>query len=181
MSDEFLCVRCARAMETCCQSCEIYVSPGDAQRIAEYTQTTVESFAEFRYPDDPIYLTAHEDDPIWPLTVIREDHQRRVLKRRENGDCHFLGEQGCRLPLETRPLVCRLYPFDYNEQGIKPQLARGCPVELLRPGTTLLQELDMNIEDARRWHAQLYQEIRLEPHSRADQLRPSSESQGNGG
>ena len=53
-----------------------------------------------------------------------------MLKRQPDGDCTFLGEQGCVLPLETRPLICRLYPYDYSEQGIRDELAAGCPLEL---------------------------------------------------
>ncbi|HAN99118.1 MAG TPA: hypothetical protein DCQ98_17550 [Planctomycetaceae bacterium] len=172
MSEEHLCVRCARLGPTCCQSCQIYVGPGDAERISQYVGEPVEAFADFRYPDDPIYLTAHDDDPIWPRTVIREDGHRRVLNRRENGDCTFLGPTGCRLPLEVRPLVCRLYPYDYNQAGIKPRLASGCPVQLLPPGRSLLQELDMNLADAERWHRMLYDEILREPHARLDDLPP---------
>jgi Fe-S-cluster containining protein len=81
----------------------------------------------------------------------------------------FLGTAGCVLPLETRPLLCRIYPFDFNQQGIKPELANGCPVELLRKGETLLQALDMNKLDAERWHGMLYEEILEEPHYRAKQ------------
>ena len=39
----------------------------------------------------------------------------------------------------------------------------GCPLELLPPQQGLIEALDMNVEDARRWHRQLYREIRLEP------------------
>ncbi len=49
MSDpEFLCVRCARHMKTCCQTCEIYVSPGDVERISAHTGRR--DFYEFRAP-----------------------------------------------------------------------------------------------------------------------------------
>ena len=166
MSEEFLCVRCARTMRTCCQTSEIYVTPGDVTRISHATGEDAEQFCEFRRPDDPVYLDSHDDDPIWLETVIREDQQRRVLRREANGDCRFLGEQGCRLALEDRPLICRLYPFDYNEQEIKPVLANGCPMQLVRPELGLLGELDMRVDDARRWHAQLYAELRLERHAR---------------
>lgn len=158
---EFLCVRCARQMATCCQTSEVYVTPGDVQRIAEHTGTR--DFCEFRPPDDPVYLQ-QDDDPIWPQLVFkRPDGTRRVLKRQPNGDCTFLGPTGCRLSLETRPLICRLYPYDYNEQGLSLTLAKGCPVELLPPGRSLLVELDIRRADAERWHRQLYQEVYLEP------------------
>ncbi len=162
---EFICIRCARHMKTCCQTSEVYATPGDVERIAEHTGQR--DFYHFAPPEDPIYLQ-QDDDPIWPQLVFKTpEGVRRVLKRRPDGDCIFLGEQGCILPLETRPLVCRIYPYDYNEQGIKPQLAHGCPIELL-PATTgntdplLLQALDMKQDAAERWHQQLYAELPLE-------------------
>ncbi len=72
----------------------------------------------------------------------------------------FWESAGCTLPLETRPLICRLYPFDYTEQGLTEDLAPGCPLELLQPEKGLIEELDMKIDDARQWQKQLYEEIR---------------------
>jgi Fe-S-cluster containining protein len=164
--NEFICVKCGKHQETCCQTAEVYITLGDVRRISEYTGKG--DFYEDRLPEDPVY-TRHDDDPIWYETAMQPDGKRRVLKRRENGDCMFLGTAGCVLPLETRPLLCRIYPFDFNQQGIKPELANGCPVELLRKGETLLQALDMNKLDAERWHGLLYEEILEEPHYRAKQ------------
>ncbi len=157
--DEFLCVRCARHTKTCCQRCEIYTTPGDVKRIEQHTQR--QDFWEYCVPHDPDYGD-QDDDPAWRDHVFRADGSRRVLKRQANGDCTFLGAQGCVLPLEVRPLVCRMYPYDYTEAGIQDELSPGCPLELLAPGQGLIQALDMNVQDARRWHGQLYQEIRLE-------------------
>lgn len=157
---EFLCARCARHQPTCCQTSEVYVTPGDAERIAEVTGD--ESFYEFRLPDDPIYA-AENGDPLWIATIFRADGTRRILRRKPGGDCTFLGEQGCRLALETRPLLCRLYPFDFTADGILPDLARGCPTELLPPEQSLLEALQIERADAERWHRQLYQEIQREP------------------
>lgn len=163
--DEFLCVRCARHMRTCCQTCEIYVSPGDRRRIAAHTGR--DDFHEFRRPANEDYLD-QDDDPAWRDHVFRADGARRVLRRQQTpgveGNCVFLGERGCVLPLETRPLVCRLYPFDYNESGVLDDLSPGCPLELLRPGQGLIEALDMSLDDARRWRRQLYEEIREEEH-----------------
>jgi Fe-S-cluster containining protein len=100
---------------------------------------------------------------------MQPDGKRRVLRRQENGDCTFLGSAGCVLPLETRPLLCRLYPFDFNQTGIKTYLANGCPMELLQNGESLVLALDMNKKDAERWHQMLYQEILEEPHYQAKQ------------
>ncbi len=159
MDDEFLCVRCARHTKTCCQRCEIYVSPGDVRRIEQHTDR--HDFYEFRVPDDPAYLD-QDDDPLWRDRVFRPDNSRRVLKRRPDGDCTFLGPQGCVLPLEVRPLVCRLYPFEYTAEGVQDDLSSGCPLELLRPGQGLIEALAMDVNDARRWQKQLYEEIQLE-------------------
>lgn len=164
MEEEFICVRCARHMKTCCQISEVYVSPGDEQRIREHTGET--GFSEFRPAEHPSYLD-EDGDKTWMATVFREDGTRRIMKRRANGDCTFLGEAGCRLPLEVRPLICRLYPFDYDDHGIREEALDGCPLELLRPGQGILEALDMHRADAERWRAQLYREIRREEHARA--------------
>ncbi|MEO8497260.1 MAG: YkgJ family cysteine cluster protein [Planctomycetota bacterium] len=158
-SEEFLCARCARHQKTCCQLTDIIVTPADVERIASHTGQR--DFTEHRLPANAAYAD-QDDDPAWLEHVFLEDGTRRVLKQLPDGDCTFLGSQGCVLPLEVRPLICRLYPFDYNEQGIYPQLASGCPLELVKPGMELLDELDIQVADARRWHAQLYEEIRLE-------------------
>lgn len=159
-SEECLCVRCSRQTRTCCQRSEVYVTPGDVERIAAHTGRT--EFFEFRAPGSAEYLP-QENDPAWRDRVFRPDGTRRILKRETNGDCTFLGPAGCTLPLEVRPLVCRLYPFDYTEAGLAEELASGCPLELLRPGEHLLTALDMRRSDGERWHQQLYAELRREP------------------
>jgi uncharacterized protein len=158
-SDEFLCARCARHTQTCCQRSEIYVTPGDVRRIDEFSARR--GYWEFRPAKNPAYAD-QDDDPVWRDNVFRPDGTRRVLKQQENGDCTFLGERGCVLPLEVRPLICRIYPYDYDASGIAADLATGCPLELLPPGQGLIQALDMNLNDARRWRDQLYEEIQLE-------------------
>jgi len=157
---EPFCARCARHTTTCCQQTDIYVTPGDVERIAAHTGGR--GFYEFRAPEDPVYLR-QDDDPIWPQLVFKQpDGTRRVLRQEPNGDCTFLGSLGCRLPADARPLICRLYPFDFNEQGILPVLAKGCPVELLVPGHTVLQTLEMNENEAELCRRQLYAELPLE-------------------
>ena len=159
--EDFLCVRCARHMKTCCQRSEVYATPGDVERITTFSGRN--DFTEYCTPGNPDYAE-QDHDTAWQQHVFRQDGSRRVLKRQANGDCTFLGLHGCVLPLETRPLICRLYPYDYTEQGIQDDLSPGCPLELLRPGRELLEELDMKLRDARCWHKQLYAEIRLENH-----------------
>ena len=156
MSDEFLCVRCARHYSTCCQKTDIYVTLGDVRRIEAASSST--RFTEYRAPEDASYDQTIED-PFWQHHVFQPDGTRRVLKQQPNGDCYFLGPQGCTLAATVRPLICRLYPFDYTVDGIKERPAGGCPVELLRPQQQLLQVLGMDRDEAERFRAQLYAEL----------------------
>lgn len=153
---EPLCARCARLGKTCCQSTDIYVTRGDVRRISR-TSNVIGIF-EYRAPENPLYLE-QEDDPVWMARVFRPDGTRRVLKRRDSGDCLFLGERGCVLSLEARPLICRLYPFAYNAEGIYTELSPGCPERLLEPPETLLSCLGMDLCLALAWHRTLYEEI----------------------
>lgn len=156
VAEEFLCVRCARQRKTCCQVSEIFVTRGDIDRVAQATGQN--DFHEFRAPDNPDYGD-QDDDPTWRDRAFRPDGTRRVLRRRADGDCVFLGPQGCVMSYTSRPLVCRLYPFEYTEQGLASELSTGCPTELLRPGQGLIDALAMDPTVAEQWRAQLYQEI----------------------
>ncbi len=153
---EFLCARCARRQETCCQRTDIVLTDGDIERVAAFTGRR--DFVEFRSAGKPEYLD-QDDDPLWRDATFLPDGTRRVVKHRESGDCTFLGSAGCVLPYETRPLICRLYPFEYNEAGVMEELATGCPRHLLADGVELADALTMNRTDAERWHKQLYSEL----------------------
>ena len=156
MSDEFLCARCAKHQSTCCQATDIYVTLGDVRRIS--AASSARDFTEFRPPADPAYDQT-EEDPYWQKHVFRSDGTRRVVRHQANGDCWFLGSHGCTLEKEVRPLICRLYPFDYTADGLKEQPAGGCPVELLQRGENLLQVLAMDREQAEQYRTQLYAEL----------------------
>jgi Fe-S-cluster containining protein len=150
------CARHAQMGPTCCETSEVLVTEGDKQRIAEHTGR--DDFFEDRKPADPVYLQ-QDDDPNWLRWAFHPDGSRPVLVRRAGGACTFLGERGCTLPLEVRPLVCRLYPYTYTERGIDG-VSDGCPREVVPPGRTLLEVLDMDRGAAERWHRMLYAELR---------------------
>ena len=157
MSEEFLCARCAKHQESCCQRTDIYVTLGDVRRIENAVGAS--DFTEFRSAAYSTYDQSIED-PFWHRHVFRDDGTRRVLKQQQpSGDCFFLGPQGCVLSASVRPLICRLYPFDYTADGLKEAPVGGCPVELLRPQQQLLQVLGMNREKAEQHRAQLYVEM----------------------
>jgi len=138
------------------------VTPGDRERIQAHVGHG--DFFEYRAPGDLTYQD-QDDDPVWKEHVFAPDHTRRILRHQSNGDCVFLGPQGCQLPVDVRPLVCRLYPFQYDHRGILGIVAEYCPLHLLEPGSSLIESLGMNHEDAVRWCRQLYAEICLEEHA----------------
>jgi Fe-S-cluster containining protein len=152
---------------TCCQQAEVVVTAGDVQRIARHLAGSPpgggpapEPFWEWRRPTDPDYFEPDPEDPNWVRYTIRSDGKRAVLKRGPSG-CGFLGERGCALPEEVRPLVCRLYPFGFTEQGLAGDEDHYCPKAVLAPdGRRMVDVLGMQAEDARRWHEMLYRELR---------------------
>jgi len=157
------CATCASIQKTCCQRAEIVLTAGDIQRIETYTARGRAAFVERRAPADPAYLEPDPDDPNWVRYTVAADGTRRVLRRRAGGDCTFLGEQGCVLPTEVRPLVCRLYPFMYNEERLDGVDQSYCPVSRLAPpGVTMLTVLGMDPADGERWRRDLYAELRAE-------------------
>ena len=151
-----LCAECARRGASCCQSVEIYVTLGDVARIEAHTGET--DFHEWRDQDEPGYYSP-DDDPIWCYCTIRPDGQRRFLKRSENGECTMLTPTGCRLPLDARPLVCRLHPWDYGDEGLRGVAQQHCPTDLLPEGVTVVEIIGISEEQAAVWHAMLFQEI----------------------
>jgi Fe-S-cluster containining protein len=157
------CAKHAEVERTCCQTAEVFVTEGDKARIAVHTGRR--DFWEDRAPLDPSYL-AQEDDPLWLHGAFRPDGTRPILRRGASGDCTFLGAEGCSLPVEVRPLICRIYPFEYTERGVEGVGGR-CPEYVVPPGGTLLGTLGMRREDAERWHEVLYRELRVNDARRA--------------
>ncbi len=155
-SEFSLCPLCAAQQRTCCQGTEIYITRADLRRIS--ASVAGQDFYEYRAPVNPIYGD-NDDDPIWMQNVFRPDGTRRVLRRDSFGNCFFLGEKGCRLDIETRPLICRLYPYEYDAAAIHEDPAQGCPIHLLPKGLCLTAAVKMDLETAKRWHKQLYKEI----------------------
>ncbi|HBS28044.1 MAG TPA: hypothetical protein DEB06_01015 [Phycisphaerales bacterium] len=150
--------------KTCCQRAEILVTRGDIERIEAHTAR--DDFWSRRAPANAAYSEPDPDDPDWRSLTLAPDGTRRTLNRRSNGDCTFLGQRGCVLPTEVRPLVCRLYPYGYTERGLEGIDDEYCPTAALvprgQPGATMLTVLDMSRADAERWRGTLYDELRAD-------------------
>lgn len=154
-----ICAECAMLGLTCCSvKRDILVTLGDIDRIARLTGQT--DFFEYRCPIDPAYLDqAH--DPNWLRYTVYTDGTRRVLKRAADGACVFVNSTGCVLPMDVRPLVCRLYPFNYTEEGLAGVVTE-CPEYLLTHNETILDALHMSYTAAYPWWDALYTELRSE-------------------
>jgi Fe-S-cluster containining protein len=161
------CARCARMQRTCCQRAEILVTSADVQRIAAHSGRS--EFVEQRSPADPAYLEDDPDDPRWKQLTVLPDGTRRMLQRRPDGDCTFLGAAGCVLPTDVRPLVCRLYPWSYDQRGLLGEDADYCPTAALEPpqGRMTLM-LDIPADVAEGWRAQLYTELERDLRERGE-------------
>ena len=153
-----LCSLCAGTGKTCCQQNDILLTQGDLTRIARHIGTT--AFHEYREPLDPFCL-GDRADPNWLTYTLRLDGTRRVVRFKGRGDCFFLEGNGCALPQDKRPLICRLHPLLYSEAGVSG-VSPDCPAEFLSGGETVLEAVGMDIAEGTRWHAQLYEELRQE-------------------
>ncbi len=99
----FICIRCG----TCCRETEpgsnlVLVSPGEVRRIMDATSLTFDEVA-VPYPD-----LIHDGDRRYTLgwALIREGDR-----------CRFLGEEGCKI-YQSRPWICRTYPFMLNNGSL---------------------------------------------------------------
>ncbi|MBN2533625.1 MAG: YkgJ family cysteine cluster protein [Spirochaetales bacterium] len=150
-----LCEKCAGVKNTCCIARDVIITPGDIKRIEEVIIS--KDFYEFRPVSDLEYLV-QEDDPNWNIYTFFENGTRRVLKHKENNRCIFLHDMGCSLPGYVRPLVCRLHPFLYNEQGLTG-ISSDCPVELLDVNEDIYTSIGINTSLAETWRKELYHEL----------------------
>lgn len=161
MNDEqqSLCARCAAGGTTCCHNSQIFLTRSDVARIA--TEVDADDFWELAPPSNGKYIADPDLDPIWNR-MFNKGRRRRVLRHASGDACHFLTPTGCRLPLDARPLICRLYPFDYNADTIKGVHAHRCPTPECDNGPLLIALLGMNRDDAEPWRKELYREIEKE-------------------
>jgi hypothetical protein len=142
---------------------EVYLTPGDLARIARHTRRG--GFSRVAAARS-IYLEASAD-PVWRTHVLGVSGRRRILRRRRDGECVFLAADGCVLPLEVRPLLCRIFPYDFDHRGLtRPDPT--CPVARDPDPEATLASMGMGRETVRRWHRQLYDEILTEAKGKAD-------------
>lgn len=120
MSDPSICSRCAKLHPTCCR-----ISPGredfcfplsPAERRLLEQHHVLENGLHFAQSDNtPAFLCQlrrlfpRDLSAIKRLFPLHQKHDRLALTI--DGACVFLGPSGCSVPVQDRPLYCRIYPF----------------------------------------------------------------------
>ena len=158
-----LCMNCARTGTSCCKNYQISLTTGDIQRISEFL-----GHQNFFTLETPVLEDIEPDyDPLWLSMILRPEGLVRVLIRTPERNCAMLTETGCTLPYDRRPLICRLYPYKYTEEGILG-IDQACPISKEKEWGSLLCQLDMPADQAKQWLTLLYAEVRneLNPHRR---------------
>jgi Fe-S-cluster containining protein len=100
-------------------------------------------------------------DPTWNPAILDDTGRRRIVRQKENGRCFFLTDVGCSLPSDVRPLLCRIFPYDFREYGLCG-ISASCPVASESQWLHILEDSEMKYSNARKWVVQLYEEIKAE-------------------
>jgi len=123
------CLRCGR----CCTSFGVCITPSDIKRIAEDTGLDPASFVSSipeppnRERTEPTILINNERSLI-VLKWKKNPNARVCIFYRENDNksgCPNLGN-GCSI-YDSRPLLCRSYPFRKIGRGLCDMKSRACP------------------------------------------------------
>jgi Fe-S-cluster containining protein len=167
--------------KTCCEGDPwIILTLRDVERIAAHTGRS--DFVVNKHYPDLSFMQRFAYDPNWQKYTVRPGNMRRQVRATEQGACHFLGAAGCELPTSVRPLVCRLFPYNYNEYGIIGIYSGAdlmCPVHLLEDGISLARDLGVGmIEQVDAWRTTLYRELRAEWRNSRNAVRKRSAIRG---
>ena len=124
-SVNFKCHSCGH----CCTDVICLPTPWDVIRIFKEVGTDPKDFLEFNTPEE--IEGVNKNDPTW-LEV--DDERYMMALRRGPMGCHFLNKRTkqCKI-YDSRPLLCRLYPFKVQEtrdgeyKGFTLHTDVGCP------------------------------------------------------
>ncbi len=129
MGEDFIQFKCHHCNH-CCTDVVCLPTPWDVRRITKMTGKDPFDFIEFLTPSE--VEDVEEDDPTW----LDVDGGRYImaLQRDEKTGCTFLNNETklCSI-YETRPILCRLYPFKVREtksgkyRGFILHSNVGCP------------------------------------------------------
>ena len=90
--------------------------------------------------------------------VFPSDGTHRRLSIHDNGYCTLLGPDGCFLPKEARPFICRLYPFWFTGHRLQVFQNPGClALNQSRTVSGLCQQLGTTPDELKILHGKLRQ------------------------
>ena len=99
-------------------------------------------------------------DPNMCIYALSKEGKVHTLKHKLDGNCYFLSEKGCLLPLDIRPLYCRIHPYDFVEEEITGITFVDCPVNLLSKPGDLPDVINVKYDDAKQWVKMFYRELK---------------------
>jgi Fe-S-cluster containining protein len=127
------CLECSKKGLDCCrESHSKFLTLKDAQRIAEFLDVEINTFAlyvELHDKDKEEYIFIHKHQSYYYDLTLR-DGRLLQLKDKSDGSCFFQEEDGfCRI-YPARPLICRTYPFWLSHSGevIFDGCSSDCPI-----------------------------------------------------
>jgi Fe-S-cluster containining protein len=163
-----ICAHCATVQKTCCQhdAIDILVTGGDLRRIISYLEDKSHNISDFYELRSPKAEFFDPTDANWYRYIERGNGTRQYLKKTPQGDCIFLTSTGCELDAASRPLICRLYPYYYTENGLEECDPFLCPGECKCMGEHIFKELEMDKSTAEIWRQTLYRELKEDYDSR---------------
>jgi uncharacterized protein len=161
------CRECSKSGKTCCEICDVIVTNGDIARISAFTGRNdffllkpVSEEDRFEYANPRNVVKGSE---IYVKFFFNEEGRRNVLKRNEKGQCCLLTKDGCVLPFDFKPLVCRLYPYQWNDQRDIWVDCTDCPTELFKGEQEIKEHVCVSEEEALLLVNLFYDEIMIKP------------------
>lgn len=130
-----VCVRCSQRAKTCC-----WLTPGEEELCFPLSEMERERILEFcdaqgafaqqdntkPFVDHLKRLFPTEGKLLDKLFPMNKFHMR--LATRSDGSCQLLGEEGCILPREARPLYCLIFPFWFYGERLTSFTPPNCLV-----------------------------------------------------
>lgn len=157
-----ICKKCSQIIRTCCEkpTVDVALTNADIERIATVTQ--LRDFYELRDVEGGSYSSPanySKEEEIYIMNIFKKDGRRNVLKHKNNGKCVLLGDNGCIVSFDVRPLLCRIYPYDWNDNREIWLNPTYCPKELFKDENEMVENIAVDLNTARELVDQLYNEI----------------------
>lgn len=166
------CSECSKLQLTCCELevTEVAITNGDIRRISDYTGRNdfyhlKQVSEEMKYVyENPANVPKGLEQYVEYL--FDEEGRRNILKKNERNGCCFLTPNGCALPSNIKPIICRLFPYDWNDNRDVWMDFTTCPKILFKDEQELKELVCLPEEEAKRLIDLLYYEIMNESECR---------------